>query len=247
MKANAAWVEYWLHPVTNVNKEVLEISKERIKNNLAKNITISRAMLAFQVAQIRDFRVFLRRFPIHLPEEEMKEIDLQIKAIEKRIAAMAYKEVARQSGDLAIAMVAGMRKFCNEDFVDLAAQSLFYYLYRLSPYSSNGSVNPLAPWSSAFTRISFEATSTGPSNQKNKIVSWSLEQCDKFWKNAHGCKEIVYIHEQATEHGLDITDCIWSIANLCKQAFAKLATFEPHALTRADHSKVDRMFQQGGL
>jgi hypothetical protein len=245
MKPHAAWVEYWLCPVTNVNKEVAEITKERQKNNISKAITISRAMLAYQVSQLRDFKVFLKKFPIQLPDEDMRDIDDQLKAIEKKMNGMAYKEAARQSGDLAVALVAGMRRFCNEDFVDLSAQSLFWFLYRLSPYAGNGEVNPMAAWSSSFNRIAYEATSTGPCNQKNKIVNWSLEQCDKFWKNAHGCKEIKHIQELAIENNLDVTDCIWSTANLCKLAFSKITVTK--SLTKSDHVKVDRMFQQGEL
>lgn len=239
----AKWIEYWLYPTESVSSEVSALNKERVKNNMAKSIPISRALLAYQISQLKEFKNFLKKFPIHLSDDEMETIEIKIKELDSIMKSLAFREAARQAGDLATALVAGMRRICNEDFVDLAAQSLFWFLYRLSPYASNGETSPIASWSSCYNRIAYEATATGPANQKNKIVSWSLEQCDKFWKNAHGSPEMAAIHQMALDNGLDVTECIWSIANLAKSAYSKVKIEK--SLTKNDHFKVDSMFQEG--
>ena len=176
MKPPAKWVEYWLYKSTDVSKDVIELNKDRQKHNIAENVKVSRALLAYQVSKLKQFKTFLKKFPLKYTEKEMNKCYEKLNEIEKTLNMLAYREAARQGADLAIALVAGMRKLSTEDFVDLAAQSCFWHLYRLSPYAGSGDCCPLTSWASSFARIAFEATCTGPSNQKNKIVAYSLEQ-----------------------------------------------------------------------
>jgi hypothetical protein len=244
MKPQGKWVEYWLYPTEDVTKDCAELDKERHKNNMAKSIPLSRSILAYQVSQLKAFQTFLKRFPVELTQEEMESINDDISKLDKRMKGIAYREAARQAGDLACALCAGMRRICNEDFVDLSAQSLFWFLFRLSPYASNGGTSPIVAWASCYNRIAFEATSTGPAQQKNKIVGWSLDQCDRFWKNSHGTPEVLEIQRMAEEGGLDVTECLWSIANLCKTAYSKVKLEK--SLTKADHAgSVEHMFLEG--
>jgi len=196
--------------------------KKRKSNNLKPQSAISRALLQKQFADHQDYHRFIQQWCHTISENENDCILDLLADVKRMLTRFALRELPGKASDVAIAIAAGMKEIEQPDFVKIAAQSLYWHIYRVSSFCGSDLCSSVSAWATAHQRIAYECTATGAQHQKNKISSFSLMAADRFWIAVYGSKEMISLHDFAKKHDLDTRLCIWQIAKLLEGSYANL-------------------------
>lgn len=213
--------EHWLkqNREESLRQYCHRVIEDRLENNIKPYIANSRALLAMRLSSLKEYSKFLGTWTSELSDDEKWIVEDMLGEIERILNHAAFREIPRKAVDIVTAVVAGLKEIREEDFLDISAQCVYWQVYRLSKYCVLGERTPLTAWATSFQRISFEATATGSSNQKNRISKYSLEACDRTWKQIMGTRLLVDLHKIAKDNGLDTRVCIWQISNMMGAAY----------------------------
>lgn len=212
--------EWWLAPPDVPPREFAEKLKElRYLNNLKPVIQPTKALLQKQLADFQLHRKFLKTWNKEMTEDEGKEIQEIIELANKKLMAITLREIPGKAFDVSMSIVAGMKEVKESDFIDVCAQTLYWNIFRVSPWAGMGELSSMSCWNTAFQCLLYECTATGASNQKNKISLFTQEANDRAWYAIKGSDDLVQLYDFANGYELDTTFCIYYMSELLKAVY----------------------------
>jgi len=226
--------ELWLQSDPEKKKQSKSIQKksaiERKQQNIKPHSSISRALLAKQFSELKQYQKFAEKWLSGMNPAEALEMKTQMDQIYHKLQVAAYAELIPKAADMAVAVLSGMTELKESDIEMIAAWSIYWALYRISDIALNPEVLQIKSWAMSFSRIHYEATATGTLQQKNQISNYTLHGCEKLWIEIQGSAELLILHKNATLFGLDTQEIVSDLKTNLFEAYKNLPQMQLGAL-----------------